>query len=59
MDSPFLEVRFPRKAESLSKEPLSIKADRSQFGTEVMWTLNRYLSISLSCAIVANTVAQA
>jgi hypothetical protein len=59
MDSPFLAVCFPKKAENLARNHSGIKADRSRIDTDIVWTPSRYLSISLPCAMVANTVAQA
>ena len=56
--SPFLEVYFPKKAENLSSHS-GIKADRPQIGTDIVWMPSRYLSISLPCVIVVDTVAQA
>jgi hypothetical protein len=60
-NNPFLGVRFSRRAEEPKQDTTKISQQIAlSSGLEVVWMLRlyRYLSISLPCAIVANTTAQ-
>jgi hypothetical protein len=61
-NNPFLGVRFSRRAEEPKQDITKISQQIAlTSGLEVVWMLRlyRYLSISLPCAMVANTTAQA